>query len=198
MLLTRALSGTRALPCLLAATLWVPAAAGEETGGLRTLTPEELERYEFEVEETQAIVRDLSLGQRYVLSAQRREIADLAARRLGVPKLRGDRRDLEILQGLVDRKAIRIGDVREWQGLGVVFGDILAHEFGLRWVSYEDDLGVSKALRWRDTENYVFPVTIFSKRVGFDEKIQVAAIFDKLVTDIKEFKAREARKPEFD
>ncbi len=168
-----------------------------EESGLRELTPEELERYEFEVEETPATVTDLSLGQRYVLSTQRREIEDLVARRLGILKLKGDKSDLKVLQDLVDRKAIRSTDTREWQGMGIVFGDILVNEFGLHWVSYEDDIGTSKALRWRETENYVFPVTLFSKRVGFNEKIDVLSVFAKLEEDIERFKAFEENRPVF-
>ena len=179
---------------LLFLALHVPGAGAEESG-LPELTPQELERYEFEVEETPATVTDLSLGQRYVLSTQRREINDLIARRLGVLGLRGDKSDLRVLQKLVERKAIRSTDIREWQGLGIVFGDILVTEFGLHWVSYEDDVGISKALQWRDTENYLFPVTLFSKRVQFNEKIDVAAVFDKLESDIERFKAYEENRP---
>ena len=179
---------------LLFLALHVPGADAEESG-LPELTPQELERYEFEVEETPATVTDLSLGQRYVLSTQRREINGLIARRLGVLGLRGDRSDLRVLQKLVERKAIRSTDIREWQGLGIVFGDILVTEFGLHWVSYEDDIGISKALQWRDTENYLFPVTLFSKRVQFNEKIDVAAVFDKLESDIERFKAYEENRP---
>lgn len=168
-----------------------------EESGLRELTPEELERYEFEIDETPATVTDLSLGQRYVLSTQRREIEDLIARRLGILKLKADKSDLKVLQDLVDRKAIRSSDVREWQGLGIVFGDILVSEFGLHWVSYEDDIGTSKALRWRETENYVFPVTLFSKRIGFNEKVDVVAVFDKLEADIARFKAYEEERVSF-
>jgi len=168
-----------------------------EESGLRELTPEELERYEFEIEETPATVTDLSLGQRYVLSTQRREIEDLVARRLGVLKLKGDQSDLKVLQDLVDRKAIRSTDTREWQGLGIVFGDILVTEFGLHWVSYEDDIGTSKALRWKETENFVFPVTLFSKRVQFNQKIDVLSVYSKLEEDIERFKAYEENRPVF-
>ncbi|MBL6689699.1 MAG: DUF3806 domain-containing protein [Pseudomonadales bacterium] len=168
-----------------------------EESGLRELTPEELEQYEFEVEDTPATVSDLSLGQRYALSTQRREIEDLVARRLGVLKLKGDKSDLKVLQDLVDRKAIRSTDTREWQGVGIVFGDILVTEFGLHWVSYEDDIGTSKALRWRETQNFVFPVTMFSKRVQFNEKIDVLAVYSKLEKDIERFKAFEENRPVF-
>ena len=111
------------------------------------MTAEELERYEFDVEDTPATVKELSLGQRYSLNTQRKEIIDLIARRLGILKLKGDESDLKVLQNLVDRKAIRRDDVRGLQGLGIVFGDVLVNEFGLDWVSYEDDIGISKALR---------------------------------------------------
>ena len=88
-------------------------------------------------------------------------------------------------------------DVRQWQSMGIVFGDVLAKEFGLHWVSYEDDLGTSKALRWRATENYVFPVTMFSKRVQFREKIDVNGVYEKIAEDIERFKAFENNRPVF-
>jgi hypothetical protein len=165
--------------------------------GLPELTPEELEKYAFEIDETPATVKDLSLGQRYVLDTQRREISDLIARRLGILKLKSDRSDLKVLQDLVNKKAIHAADVREWQGLGIVFGDILVKEFGLHWVSYEDDLGTSKALRWKKTENYVFPVTMFSKRMQFKEKIDIPAVFAKIEADILKFKDFERNRPVF-
>jgi len=163
--------------------------------GLPELTQEELENYEFEIEDSQVTVKDLTLGQRYVLSTQRRELGDLVARRLGILKLRGDRSDLDTLQKLVDKKLLR--DTREWQSLGIVFGDLLASEFDLHWVSYEDEVGTSKALRWRKTENYVFPVTMFSKRVQFREKVNVPAVFEKIEADIARFKEYEKTRPVF-
>ena len=165
--------------------------------GLPELTEEELERYQFEVEEAFTNVGDLSLGQRYALNTQRREMEELIARRLGILALKGDASDLKILRSLIERKAMRSADIRQWQGMGIIFGDILAKEFGLHWVSYEDDLGTSKALRWRKTENYVFPVTMFSKRVQFKEKIDVDYIYDKVRADIERFKAFENNRPVF-
>ena len=152
--------------------------AAAEESGLRELTSEELERYEFDVEEVPATVKELSLGQRYSLDTQRRETMDLIARRLGILNLKGDKSDLKVLQNLVDRKAIGRDDVRGLQSLGIVFGDVLVNEYGLGWVSYEDDIGTSKALRWKKTENYVFPVTLFSKRVQFKENINMTGVFE--------------------
>ena len=171
-------------------------AAAEETG-LRELTAEELENYEFDIEETPATVKELSLGQLYSLNTQRKEIMDLIARRLGILTLKGDKSDLKVLQNLVDRKAIRRDDVRGLQGLGIVFGDVLVNEYGLGWVSYEDDIGTSKALRWKKTENYVFPVTMFSKRVQFKEDIDMTGVFEELGAEVERFIAYEAAKPVF-
>ena len=169
----------------------------DEPQGLPQLTPDELEKYAFEVKETLAIIKEPSLGQQFLMSSQRRDIEDLIARHLGVLRLQGDKSDLRLLQGLVESRAVRPEDVRTWQGMGIVFGDILAKELGLRWVSYEDDLGVSKALRWKDTDNYVFPVTVFSKRVGFNEKIDVAEIFARIESTLIEAKELEAGRPAF-
>lgn len=177
--------------------LLFPAVFAVAAEGLQELTPEELERYQFQIEESRATVKELSLGQRYVLETQRREIQDLAARRLGIIKLRGDKTDLVTLQKLIDKKAIRMNDVRDWQGIGMVFGDVLASELDLHWVSYEDELGISKALRWRKTENYLFPVTMFSKRVQFREKIDVFEVYDKIETDVLRFKDFERARPVF-
>ena len=171
--------------------------AAAEESGLRELTSEELERYEFDVEEVPATVKDLSLGQRYSLDTQRRETMDLIARRLGVLNLKGDKSDLKVLQNLVDRKAIGRDDVRGLQSLGIVFGDVLVNEYGLSWVSYEDDVGTSKALRWKKTENYVFPVTLFSKRVQFKENINMTGVFEEIGAEVEGFIAYEAARPVF-
>jgi hypothetical protein len=171
--------------------------AAAEESGLRELTSKELKNYEFDVEEIPATVKELSLGQRYSLDTQRRDTVDLIARRLGILKLKGDRSDLKVLQNLVDKKAIRRDDVRGLQGLGIVFGDILVNEFGLSWVSYEDDIGISKALRWKKTENYVFPVTLFSKRVQFKENINVTDIFEEIGAEVDRSIAYEAARPVF-
>lgn len=161
---------------------------------VRTLTPEELENLEFRQrdgrpveEEDPPTIEELSMGQRYILSTQRREAKDLIARELGVMSLKLDASDLRIFQQLHDRRILKDNQVQEWQGMGVLFGDILVEQYGLEWVSYEDELGDSKALRWRETNNYVFPITVFSKRLQFGQKIDAREIFEKISADIERF-----------
>ena len=152
------------------------------------ITPEELENYEFEIEETPFEVSPPSIGQRYIFDRSRRTVRDLLARTIGSTRLTEDESDLGRLQVLIDRRAIRKADVETWQALGVVFGDVLVGAHGLKWVMYEDELGASKALQWRDTANFVFPVTVFSKRVQFNESIDVASIYANISADIEAFK----------
>ena len=172
------------------------AAYGEDKGGtVPELTPEELPGYQFErrLKEDPVVIQDLSLGQQFILDAQRQEMKDLISRRLGILNVSQSINDLKTIQQLVDRRIIQQQDVREWQALGVLFGDILVKEFGLHWISYKDNLGSSKALRWRKTENYVFPVTMFSRRAQFKQKIDAVALFEKIEQEVIAFKEYERR-----
>lgn len=151
------------------------------------LSPDELEDYQFERKEEPATINELSVAQRAVLSAQRRQIKDLFATQLGILRFDGDKRDLRHIQRLVDKGILSDDDILQWQKVGVIFGDILVEEFNLEWVSYEDERGKSKALQWRDTRNFVFPITMFSRRVQFGREINVKEIYSKVAEDIKGF-----------
>ena len=157
---------------------------------VQTLTPEELENYQFASPpaDDKEVIKPLNVGQMEIMNAQRRSVRELFIRKLGILSLKGDKRDLPMLQQLVDRRLIHAREVKEWQAIGVYFGDILVREFGLHWVVYEDKLGSSKALQWRSTENYVFPVTLFSKRNYFNEKIIMEDIYRKLEGEVERFK----------
>ena len=168
-------------------------AQGETEPSVIQISPEALEDYEFEIEESPFKVSSPSVGQRFIFDRSRRNIKDLLARHIGTTQLLLDETDLKRFQILVDRKAIRSGDVETWQALGVVFGDVLVEQHGLHWVMYEDELGASKALRWQESDNFVFPVTVFSKRVQFNETIDVLAIYEKIASDIDAFKVAAAK-----
>ena len=167
---------------------WASLVSAASEPSVIQITPEELENYEFEIEETPFEVSSPSIGQRYIFDRSRRTVRDLLARTIGSTRLTEDESDLGRLQVLIDRRVIRKADVETWQALGVVFGDVLVGAHGLKWVMYEDELGASKALQWRDTANFVFPVTVFSKRVQFNESIDVASIYASISADIEAFK----------
>lgn len=181
-----------ALAFVMSFVLAVPSSAAEETA-IITLTPEQMETYRFQIKPSKVTVKDLSVGQQAFLSSQRRAAKDLIQRQLGIVKISGTKHDLRALQQLVDRKVLRKSQIEEWQSVGILFGDILAREFSLKWVSYEDEQGVNKALRYRQSENFIFPVTLFSKRVKFDEEIDMGKLYASLEGQILEFIALENR-----
>jgi hypothetical protein len=162
-----------------------------------TMSAEELENYQFSspADEQEMEVDDLSIGQRFVMSRQRTEVEELVARHLGIVKLRGNSQDLVSLQQLVEKKVLRDDQTETWQAMGVVMGDLMAEEFDLHWVQVEDEFGVSKALQWEDTTNFVFPITLLSKRIKFGEKIDIPTIYAKLSADIERFKEYERTHP---
>lgn len=166
----------------------VPALVMAEAGPV-TLTPEDLENYQFadQPKSAPAKVKDLNIGQKFILDSHRQGTIDLMVRRLGIVSLKQDKSDLDKIQRLVDRSIIRRSDVEQWQALGVVFGDVLAAELNLHWVSYQDERGQSKALQWKKTRNFVFPVTMLSRRVQFKQEIDVFDIFEQIESDIIDF-----------
>ena len=158
------------------------------------LSPEQLENYQFPTEpDTGYQIEALSFGQIHVMDKQREDIKTLFARRLRVLSMKGMQSDLPYFQALIDQRILRLEQTEEWQALGVVFGDLLVNEFGLQWVSYEDERGVNKALRYRKSDNFIFPVTLFSKRVKFDEEIDMRELYATLESQIREFIALENR-----
>ena len=70
-------------------------------------------------------------------------------------------------------------DVQTQQAMGIVFGDLLASELDFHWVVYRDRAGRSRALRYRDQEIYVFPVTMLSRRLSASAPLSVSDLFDE-------------------
>jgi hypothetical protein len=113
------------------------------------------------------------------MAQQRDTLRDLAAANLG-RQFSGNRdRDLELLQSLLDKKLVRADQTRELQAMGVIMGDLLSAEFDLHWVIYEDNLGRSRALRYKDSDNFLFPNTMISRRREAGNQATVPDIYQK-------------------
>ena len=165
----------------------------ELTSSMRELTPEQLEQYAFPEQEDNFESRDLTAGQIEILANMRKAAKELIQRKLGILSINGTKSDLTAMQSLINRRMVRLDDVIVLQNLGVLFGDVLAREFNMIWVIYEDDLGPSKALRWRKTDNFLFPVTMLSKRAKYGEEINLKQILDELTITVDEFKTWELK-----
>ena len=110
-------------------------------------------------------------------------------RKIGIAVgLQGSKADLGVLQKIVDSDSIAVDKTRELQSLGVVLGDIFALHTELHWVIVEDEYGRDPALRFRETKNLVFPLTMISKRIEDARPVQVESIFDGVLEYVEEFK----------
>lgn len=78
--------------------------------------------------------------------------------------IRGDDSDLTTLQQLIDRRIVRRDDTLMNQALGIILGDRLAARLNMKWVTYSDAYGRSRALQLGHSEYFLFPVTMVSRR----------------------------------
>jgi len=60
-----------------------------------------------------------------------------------------------------------------------VFGDVLASELPLRWVMTSDEVGTDPTLRFKNTRMNINALTMISKRVERDEKVDLEALLGK-------------------
>jgi|SRR6185436_13614482 hypothetical protein len=112
------------------------------------------------------------------LEKQRAFVHELARRLDLSPTFSGGVTDLQLLQKIVDSKALSADQTWELQSLGIVLGDVFAKQFGLRWVIVEDEYGRDPALRFMTTSNLVFPLTMISKRVEDGGTVDLHAIYE--------------------
>ncbi len=130
---------------------------------------------------TQAEVKvgDLTFVDKQHMQGLRTELDDLARRHFGRQFNGNTDTDLALLQSLLDSALVRADQKPELQGMGIILGDRLAEDLGMHWVVYEDKLGRSRALRYRDSDNYLFPVTMISRRREAGSDTSVRAIYQK-------------------
>jgi hypothetical protein len=123
----------------------------------------------------------LSAIDRDFMETQRESVDALARTHLG-RQIRGDKEnDLTVLQQLLDQRLVTAEQVLLLQAMGIVLGDLLSEELKMPWVIYEDKLGRSRALRLGLSDNYLFPVTMISRRAQAGAAVDVRAVYAKAV-----------------
>ena len=118
--------------------------------------------------------------------ASQRDALDSLARRHFGGQLNGQlSNDVAVLQRLLDEKIVAPTDIRLLQGMGMVLGDLLKSQRGLRWVIYEDKLGRSRALQVPGFEkDVIVPSTQLSRKVEVGLSVSVAAVYRELEQSI--------------
>ena len=95
--------------------------------------------------------------------ADQRQSVERLANRMGRSLTGRAERDVDTLQEILDRNFVAAEDELTLQAMGVVFGDLLGETLSMDWVVYRDRAGRSRALRYRDSDTYLFPVTMISR-----------------------------------
>jgi hypothetical protein len=129
--------------------------------------------------DSQPTITELTNVDREYMNQQRAAIDDLAGRNFG-GRISGDTvHDLNVLQRLLETGAVQADQTLELQAMGIVLGDLLAADLDLHWVIYRDNVGRSRALRYRQSDEYLFPATMISRRREADNRKSVADIYQK-------------------
>ncbi|MFK7732519.1 MAG: DUF3806 domain-containing protein [Pseudomonadales bacterium] len=124
-------------------------------------------------------IKPFGPGDTLFLQSQQKLAKDMIYDSL-LTRLTGNKeKDLRLLQQLVDRKSLRPDQRRELQALGSVLGQLLKKEFRLEWVVYVDQLGRSRGLQIDNTRQVMFPLTMISRRLEADARVDVQRIYDK-------------------
>ena len=133
----------------------------------------------FAVAEKPPVIGELSVVDTQFMASQRASIDDVVRRNFGSGFNGNKEHDIALLQRSLDAKLVTPTQTLELQAMGIILGDLLAEDLGMHWVVYQDKLGRSKALRYRETQEYLFPVTMISRRREVDNREPVADIYQR-------------------
>lgn len=125
----------------------------------------------------QSRVEPLSKLDLTYMQQQRELIRDIAGQELGRYFNGNLDNDLALLQELLDRRVVKGSQTRELQAMGLIMGDHLKKELGLNWVIYVDKVGRTRALRYREGDHYLFPMTMIARRREVGNEEPVIAIY---------------------
>ena len=130
------------------------------------------------------LIEPLTAIDRQFMAEQRMRVEQLA-NRLGRGLTGVADRDLDTLQRILDERMVPAEDTLTLQAMGVVFGDLLGDRLDMDWVVYRDNKGRSRALRCRQMDVYLFPVTMISRRQEGGSERRLKPLFDDTVRNTR-------------
>jgi hypothetical protein len=111
------------------------------------------------------------------LDQQRDLIAATVKQHYGVTLTRS-RRDLAILQRLVDDSVFNKTQTYELQSLGVAFGDVLVSALPLHWEMITDEYGTDPTLRYKSENVNINALTMISKRLEKGQTVRLEELLN--------------------
>ncbi|HSC68980.1 MAG TPA: DUF3806 domain-containing protein [Cellvibrio sp.] len=124
-------------------------------------------------------IQELSWIDKNHIDQQIDTINQLALAKTGTP-IRGDLRDLDTLQLLLEKNRVAQNDYKTQQAMGIVLGKVMQADFPttLEWKIYQDNLGRSRALCVKGTSQCLFPITMLSRRIELGSQPDVKKIYN--------------------
>jgi hypothetical protein len=132
----------------------------------------------------EVVIEPLTLIDRQFMTAQRERVEQLA-NRLGRGLTTNVDRDLDTLQRILDDRMVPSDDTLTLQAMGLVFGDLLGQRLDMVWVVYRDRKGRSRALRYREIDIFLFPITMISRRQEAGSDRRLKSLFEEIVVDTR-------------
>lgn len=124
-------------------------------------------------------IEELGWLDRNYLEKQVERIDNLARTQLGTA-LRQNLDDLDVLQQIIDRNMIDSKDTEGLQALGAVMANLMLLDVpSLEWKIYRDQVGRSRALCARNTQECLFPMTMLSRRIEVGLKPNVRTVYEE-------------------
>lgn len=120
------------------------------------------------------------------MNNQKSKVDDLLKLHTG-SNLRADLTDITNMQRLLDNYIVDKKDTEILQAMGMALGDVMVKELGMHWVIYEDKIGRSKALQYQETQHFLFPVTMLSRRAAGNAPIDIQVIYEKAAKKIEPY-----------
>jgi len=118
---------------------------------------------------------DLAPKDMVLLDRQRAVVSATVKQRYGAALTR-TKKDLPILQKLIDESVFAKSQTYELQSLGVAFGDVMASALPLHWVMITDEYGTDPTLRYKNTTLNVNVLTIISQRIERNERVSLSEL----------------------
>jgi hypothetical protein len=133
-------------------------------------------------------IRPATDADRASISAHEATVLRMLRARYGNVELRRTHNDLSLLQRLADDDILRRSKYSELESVGVVFGQILATEAPLKWITVELEGERRLALQYPHTTVIVFPATMIAKRIERGEQLDLRGLFVGVVTQVEKMK----------
>lgn len=104
--------------------------------------------------------------------------------------LDGSRKDLALIQRILDSKTIEPEAEYTLRALGMAFGRVfIEHHSGYDWWMVEDEEGRDPAIRFEKTWLLAFPETMILKRIEDGETVDVHDLFEQLSKKMSELQS---------